>query len=380
MKNLLLTIALFTSFLCSAQTIRIANNNANAPTGDNIYSTVQAAIDAASDDDIIQVVPSPSVYAENIVIDKKLTIYGIGYNPQSTLTYVSTINNISIRSEKASGTTISGIRVGTSTTDARFFGRIALGTVSGSTETISDITIERCQFSLIYQSATMIIDGLKIINCITFNNTSLAVSLATGTTLTNAVIANCILQNFSFPRSDIGILSAGNFAVIKNNLFLGSSGWSAGSFAGLNNCLVSDNIFYGRPPTDWNPSNFQLNTFSNNISFAVAAGYEVFPPPGVPQANFDGLGNLENTDPMFTRVNLSGWTFSNDLRLLPGSEAIGAGTGGTDIGPLGGDYPFILNDNGSPVGQAIPTIISVSIPALVNEGEDLNAVINAKGN
>ena len=50
------TIILFCAFLFSvsmlnAQNILIADNNPTAPSGSHVYSTIQAAIDAAVDDD-----------------------------------------------------------------------------------------------------------------------------------------------------------------------------------------------------------------------------------------------------------------------------------------------------------------------------------------
>ena len=334
MKNLILAIFFCFPLLLTAQTIRIADNNANAPAGNLVYPGVQEAIDAADPGDIIYVTPSPTQYPE-ISIDRQVTLYGISYNPETTFSYVSQIENIDILNKEASGTVISGIRVGHSSTDARFEGRITMGVDFSLTDTIQNITIEKCMFSIILHGTnTITIDGLKIINCITFNNTSQSINLRLDDKLRNAVVANNILQNFSV-RSDIGIVAAGNFTVIKNNLFLGVANSNLDSFTGLANCLVTDNIFYGRSPDDWNPGNFQLNTFSNNITFAVLAGLEVLPPPGVPQPNIDGLGNQENVDPMFNNVNIGPWSFANDLRLMAGSPAIGNGVAGGDIGAHG---------------------------------------------
>ena len=375
----LLSIILMAFMPAVSQTLRVADNNANAPSGTLVYPGVQEAIDASDPGDIIFVTPSPTAYPA-VSIDRQLTIYGISYNAETPLSYVSLISNVSFVSSAASGSTVSGIQVGFTSTDARFDGRITLASFSEN-DTIRDITIEKCIFSIItHGNSTETVDGLKIINCINLNNTSSAINLRTDAKTVNAVIANNILQNFAFPRSDIGIISAGNFTVIKNNLIIGPQGSGLGSFTGLANCLVTDNIFYGRPPTDWNPTNFQLNTFSNNISFGVASGFEVLPPAGTPQPNIDGLGNLENTDPMLTNVAFAAWTFSNDIRPLAGSPVIGNGVAGGDIGPTGGEFPMELNENGSPVGQPIPVVTNLSVPALLNEGESLQITIDAKGN
>ena len=45
--NLLIAIGII--FPTQAQTIWVADNNFNAPTGPNVFATIQAAIDAAAD-------------------------------------------------------------------------------------------------------------------------------------------------------------------------------------------------------------------------------------------------------------------------------------------------------------------------------------------
>ena len=65
MKTPTLILVLFCcGFAANAQTIRIADNNANRPTGANIYATIQTAVDAAvaNDNDIVYVQPSPTSY------------------------------------------------------------------------------------------------------------------------------------------------------------------------------------------------------------------------------------------------------------------------------------------------------------------------------
>ncbi len=90
----------------SAQTIRVANNNANAPSGDNIYPTLQEAVDAAESGDVIHVIPSRTAYG-NMTISKPLTILGIGFNPDKDIPLRSIIGGITL-SEGASGTRIAG--------------------------------------------------------------------------------------------------------------------------------------------------------------------------------------------------------------------------------------------------------------------------------
>ena len=77
MKNLsasfLLVLLVLAGQLASAQTIRRVNNT--GVTGTNIYSTVQAAHDAATGGDIIYLEPS-SISVGPLVCVKSLTIIG----------------------------------------------------------------------------------------------------------------------------------------------------------------------------------------------------------------------------------------------------------------------------------------------------------------
>ncbi len=76
-KSILLCLLAF-SFSASAQTIRRVNNNAGV-TGVNVYTTIQAAHDAAVAGDIVYVEPSLSDYG-SLTATKRLTIIGNGYN------------------------------------------------------------------------------------------------------------------------------------------------------------------------------------------------------------------------------------------------------------------------------------------------------------
>jgi hypothetical protein len=77
MKTTSLICLLAFSFSTFAQTIRRVNNSPNI-TGVNIYATLQAAHDAAVNDDIIYVEPSLASYA-NLTCVKRLTIIGNGW-------------------------------------------------------------------------------------------------------------------------------------------------------------------------------------------------------------------------------------------------------------------------------------------------------------
>ena len=92
--NMKLSIISLLCIAAHAQTIRRVNNNAGV-TGVNVYTTAQAAHDAAAANDILMIEPSVTTY-ENLILTKPLKIYGNGYflstiivNPVNDATTIS---------------------------------------------------------------------------------------------------------------------------------------------------------------------------------------------------------------------------------------------------------------------------------------------------
>ena len=92
--SLLTSHILLLCIAAHAQTIRRVNNNAGV-TGVNVYTTAQAAHDAAVANDILMIEPSVTTY-ENLILTKPLKIYGNGYflstiivNPVNDATTIS---------------------------------------------------------------------------------------------------------------------------------------------------------------------------------------------------------------------------------------------------------------------------------------------------
>ena len=83
LKASLLTIVilLMTVVAIQAQTIRVVDNNPNAPSGENVFSTIQEAHDAADPGDILHIVGSNTTYA-SANLSKSLTILGDGMNAE----------------------------------------------------------------------------------------------------------------------------------------------------------------------------------------------------------------------------------------------------------------------------------------------------------
>lgn len=373
-----------------SQTIWIADNNFNAPTGSHIFGTVQEAVDAASAGDTIYVQPSPTTYG-NIAVNKQLTIVGIGFNLTKDLPLESRMGDITLwnnadNTSDASGTVIRGLTIST----------IWLAAPNGPAYTLRDIMIENCQLTTISQptSSYRPVENLLVKGCLITSATAIQFRRAiTGPSIIrnnllwgsiffyNTAPSNVIIANNLFYGA-VRVDAVGGTTDVRNNNFLGQTG-SNGAFSNtFRYGTVANNIFYGRTPSvsssgGSTSSSFQLNIFTNNLSFGT--GNDELPPSGGGAGN-SGSGNIEGVTPAFVNSQLLNvWDASYDFTLQGGSAAIDAGSDGTDMGITGGPYPWALG-NFVLLTTPIPTIETLNTSTVINPGDDLPVHINAKGN
>lgn len=401
MKSIIKYLAIIgmvaTSLQLSAQpTVRVANNNFNAPTGPNVFSTIQAAVDAALPGDIVQVQPSPTTYG-SVSINKQITLMGIGFNVDKDIPLISSMgdiyltNNIDNTSD-ASGAIIKGLNLN----------RIYLANNTGPAFTLQNVLIQNCQISNLFSSNSGYspIDGLEIRDCYIYNQSS-NIGIWFYMPTTNVIIRNnLIMYNIGFLTTSPGrnivsnnilygsvrVESQGSNTTIINNDFIGQMGSQAAFNNGLRDCIIANNIFYGSTPSlasgGSTSINFQRNVFTNNLVFST--GDDTMPPSGGGAGN-SGSGNIGNiipTSPEFEFVELlntwsSGYNFR--LKTSPVSPATNAGSDGTDIGITGGSYifptdNFILKTTPAPVIQILNT------STVINPNTDLPVRIKANSN
>ncbi|MCH8569088.1 MAG: hypothetical protein LAT67_12515 [Balneolales bacterium] len=335
--------------LLLAQTTYVVNNTPGAPSGDHVFTEVQDAIDAASDGDIIHIVPSQDSYG-SFTVNKSLKISGLGLNPDKQAPILSRVLSITIENN-ASGSTIEGLWLGVFDI--------------ANDVSVSDLTIRYNRFnSRLLQNQLSTVNGLLIQNNLfEDNNTATAsITLNTGNNTSNVIITNNIFTSGS------RYISAGNQALISHNLFLGG-GSSVLAFNSVNNVHVFNNIFFGVGPTGPTTLSVQFTSFQNNLTFG--SNLTGFP---IGQNNNTGSGNLVDTDPQFVDLEPTNnnWNFTWDPSLEPGSPAIGAGTDGSDLGIFGGSSPFDLT------GVPLPLIQTLNLPAVIGTDEDLNVTIQAR--
>ncbi|MBH8571318.1 hypothetical protein KB206_20670 [Microvirga sp. STS02] len=312
-----------------AQTIRRVNNS--GITGTNIYTTLQAAHDAASNGDIIQLEPS-GVSAGTLTCTKNVRILGPGYflvqNQPPALqasTFSATTGTI-IFNSGSSGAALSGL------------------TVSGDVQiNTSNIAVQR-------------------------NNITGYVYIAyTNNALSNAVIRqNYINAGIAYNTSPV----VSNI-LVTNNIVIGLANLSPAGFSGE----FSNNVVLGT--VSLNNFTVQNNyigstlTVTNNTSWTNNL---------LAQATLPTAG--------FSSNNTAGVAQSTVFVLAPGSTAFdawyklktgtnpatGGGTGGTDIGAFGGSSGYGYRLSGIP---SIPSIYQLD--QQVN-GNALNITISTRSN
>jgi len=410
MKTITLLFTLLV-FAASGQTIRIADNNANAPTGANVYTganALQNAINAAVPGDIVYVQPSPTVHPE-IIIDKRITLRGIGFNtgkdlPLQSQVVAITLTNKDDGTTNASGTNIEGMTVfGVPNVS---FGIIRLGVQTGSFGyTLRDITISKCSTSSlgIYRGS-----GYRPAENITVKDCYTGILFETTGTITNLLVvrnrlyrltlrggnlSSAIFSNNLFTHSggneNVNSFGAGpvtglgqplivSSLIITNNNFLGQNNISANRFMqfDLEDAIVSNNIFYGMAPTSTNGS-YQRNAFLNNLTFGTSN--DALPPVGNGVGN-TGSNNIVGQNPLFVNAPYNTiYASTMDFNLQTTSPAKNAGSDGTDIGITGGAYP-VTAGNILLAPTAAPVIMQFNPAALVPQNQPVKANINAKSN
>lgn len=345
----LLCILSYDSF---SQTTWIANANAGAPAGPNVFTGTGAlgdAITAASDGDIIYVVPSSLTYlAANVT--KSVTIFGGGIFPQNPATPMTTVSGLDLRADniRLSGLTLTN--------------GVSMSSVWG----ISNILIERCRARTInFSNGAMTVDNIIVQHCILGENANLSVNPINfnASSVTNAKLYN----NIIYTKCGTCQVSGLNGASIENNVFTASTaGTTIQSLSNVTNSSIKNNIFYQTRPAGGSP--FSNNVQENNLSFGAA----IIEFDDVQNISVD---NIEGQDPLFVNFDLTGTFFRTyDLNLQDNSPAKGAGYEGTDMGISGGIAPF------DPLLSPLPAIQSVTAPAVVGEGSNLMVRIKASGN
>lgn len=330
MKNKILISVIIISLIVSnaqAQTVRRVSNalGANAP-----YSTIQDAITAAVNGDIILVEGSPTTYTGVTTINKQVTIQGPGY-------FLDENNGLQANSNPASmgGFSFAAGSAGSIVRGMKIIGGITINT--------SNITISNNQLVGVDMNTGA-------------NNIIISGNYATGiirsfSNMTNLLVSNNYLGggiSFSLSVTVLGVVTNNIVAVGGTNYY-------------LENSIITNNIFLATGTAIGETLN---STIQNNVFVSVA------------QTDADAT-NVFGATASSLFVGLTGNTTDTQWELKAGSPAIGAGAGGTDCGMYAGNNTQ-YKISGIYTGQ--PTITSFTSPGTVPVNGVLNVKVSAKVN
>lgn len=338
MKNSITKFAtIFTLFLAQvfyAQNIVTVDNNVNSSAN---FTTLQAALDSAQENDFIYLYPSELTYG-SCVVRKKVHLRGIGHTPEVSNGIPATVGVISYENNtppnNPSGGSISGLVISS----------INLNVVNN----VNNITLENNRINSIgapNNNDNWLIRGNVIDN---------GISVSTNTN--NWLIVN----NFFNVSSNFALSGLRSDSNVNNNIFVNASNFT--SFSAFSNsfCQARNNIFIAQ-----NAAVTTVNVtasgseviFSNNLTFNST---------GTTLLALPGTGNYNNTNPSFTTItpaNSFSFSIANNYQT---TNAVLVGTDGTPIGIFGMNFPF--NKRGYPFSMPYIESMSISNPTIPVNG------------
>jgi hypothetical protein len=344
-----LTMAAFAA-TTSMATVHQVDNNANSP---GVFTTIEAAHDAAAPGDTLYVHGSPTTYASTD-IEKQLTIIGEGAIPNKNFEFRTRISSLqftfnSLNTSSASGSRLYGCNI-TSSVSLR---RNGAGTVA-----VNSITIQRNQINSITFSGNSS-------NGTTSAHGSIVISNNVINSISSGVIYNSIIRNNIINQiTSVGDENIGSFT-ISNNIVLNS-------VDRCNSAAISNNIFFSSntaPLAIISSGPNEFCSISNNCLLSTAG---TLTNAQVIYGTNNGGGNLINTDPQFINpvTNLFSYSPTSpatgpyaDFSLAGSSPCIAAGTDGTDMGIYGGAVPFF---EGTPANSRYRYFPMPWVPAVLD--------------
>jgi hypothetical protein len=343
MNNIfLLVLVCLIANISFAQNILTVSNNPRIPAQ---YTDLQKAIDAAKDGDKIYVHPSPTTYANNgVIINKDISLIGGGYYNEATGRFLG-------ETTKINRITFQGNADNVLVADCSIT-RVLFQPKEANDAKYENIVFEHNSISRIdFTPLNDVISGvnlsfrMNLIDIITFNDW------------------DNYGENFKLKIENnfISLISngIGNGIVVNNNFFNPDFASVRTALENLTDITFFNNIFYGNK----SKNRIGVSTLTNCI-FDYNLSYEVVDSFTGGNQNVFGSNNVQNTDPQFTAFPATDF-FAANFALKTTSPAKGKGTSGSDIGVLGGQYPFTHT---KPYNYPAVTNIVVSTPIIDQSG------------
>ena len=310
---------IFTLFLLNCVELLHCQNTLWVSNQDNRievdHTDLQEAIDAAGSGDRIMVYPSPTSYGD-VVIDKELYISGLGFDISAnhdthritTETQSSLISKVSVTG--AQGGSLEHLMINTIELTATGF--LIKGVRIGfmEMENCHDVVIRRCFIDPPTQIDSRFLSGAaRKRHC----------SIILSGDNSQIAIENSI---FDGSRADSPVDS-------YHNVYQGYSSSYDGDIPGSSSNFTFDGNFLGH-----SVNTIPGSQFYNNIGRSMGGTNSILE-NNYSSSTFEGVFVGYPTQ--------SDHSFDQRYQLAPGSPALGAGRGGIDLGPFGGEDPYILS-------------------------------------
>jgi hypothetical protein len=332
--TLLFGLIMLQSNLTSAQNL-IAVQNGGAPA---FYQQVDDAILNAHDGDTIYI-PGGS-WSITKPINKRLSIIGVGHNPDSTsATFSTTLTGSLTLAAGSSNGTLTGVSLS--------------GAIFGTNDPVNSYTVSRCRVNSIFLTASN--------NNFTFIENVVISTVGSSSNYVNA--SNCSFFNNIFLAYFIAApYIAFINSIFKNNIFLSS--------ATCGTCV---------------PISCQYSTLENNIFVRTSAFVNVlnseasnnmFCDASIPNGTNVGLNNIfsQGQNSFFINYQFGNpFSYTNDFHLKSNCPGKNAGTDGTDIGIYGGLYPW--KEGSIPTN---PHIQAIKVGPTTDADGNLKVIIKVK--
>lgn len=337
MKYMICVLLTLLSFSLLAVVRTVDNNNPSA----GQYTTIQAAIDASNNDDIIYVYPSNTAYA-GFTVNRRLKIYGVGWQ-------ATTVN---IRRTMLSSTV--QFQAGSEHSELHGF---ANGFSVWMNGVVGNIQITNCSLSYLH-----------------FENSSISANA------TNYTIMDCYFNGAGYSGDWIRHQNAQTGLLISNCVFVGSARlmWYATSNVTVLNSYISTTT----PTFFTHGSNPNIrNNYIIAPAYASNGGLNTFPSDAVIAYNMSSTALFPTGTTNQNNIPLSS-VFDSLFHPIPGSPAINAGDPAADyndldgsrndIGVFGGPFPY--DDNGF---TTLPTITDISGTLYTSPSQGLQIHVEA---
>lgn len=365
MKKLMLLSAISFSAVIIAQAAKITIDN--SPSSAAAYSTIQAAVTAATAGDTLLVYGSSYAYAA-FTLNKRLIVVGsAGVDPEVSNENRPSVNSISVTTG-CDSSVITGFNIG----------------YVQATGTVNDIGIYNNYFTspttgVQWYNATCsdwVIEGNVFIAS---GQNDFISNYSNSSVLNNILIKNNYFE-YNLYYYYIGTYNNSAFTY-RNNVFVVRSNSNTYPVCYLcNSTLFENNIFWVTDAayTDITGQNCTNCIFNNNIIYN-SAGATMTAINSIGNG-VSGNNNIMNLDPQFVNfVPGNGYTIAENYRVANGSPGDNTGTDGTDIGLFGGNYNWenrkypkafphqeILNVINNSVPQGTPVNINLKARKATN--------------